>query len=417
MPLTDLAIKNAKPGPKNFKLYDGGGLFVAIQSTGSKLFRMRYSYENREKLLSFGPYPEVSLAEARRKRDQARSQLREGIDPSAKLALPELDPLTGPDPSRSFEAIAREWHAIKARVWSKIHSAEVLHSLVEDIFPAVGNMDVDSITPVVMLHAIRAIEKREAFETAHRVRQRCSAVFTHAIATGRGNQDPAAIIAKALAPVVKGRQPALTDLEEVRKMLRKVEAEPAYAVTKLAFRMLALTAARPGELRAMEWRELEQLDSAAPIWRVPASKTKMKREHVVPLARQALQVLETAKKISGGQRFVFPSTSGVMWPISQNVMGYMINRAGFKTQHVPHGWRATFSSIMNERYRSDRAVIDLMLAHVGADKVEAAYNRAAYLERRRELAQIWADLLLEDSPTPDLLLSSSETLSRARWAA
>lgn len=253
MPLTDVAIKRAKPADKPFKLYDGRGLFVVVKANGSKLWRMRYTIEGREKLLSFGPYPEVTLTVAREKCLAARARLRDGEDPGVAppVAIPQE-----PDTSHTFEAVARAWHALQRPRWTEKHAAQVIDTLAADIFPQLGQREISGITAVELLAAIRGMEKRRAIETAHRVRQRCSAVFQHAIATGIAATDPAAVIGRALAPVVRGRQPALTDLDAARAMMAKVEAEPAYPVTKLALRMLALTSVRSTELRLMRWSEI-----------------------------------------------------------------------------------------------------------------------------------------------------------------
>jgi integrase len=247
----------------------------------------------------------------------------------------------------------------------------------------------------MVLGVLRTIEARPALETARRVRQRMSAVFVYAIALGVGESDPAAIVRGAMAPMVKGRQPAITDLAEARKVLADVEAIPAHPTTKLANRLLSLTVVRPGELRAARWGEFEGLAGAEPLWRVPAERMKMKREHLVPLSRQAVAVIEAVRPLTGRCPLVFPSTRHAHLPMSENAIGYLLNRAGYHSRHVPHGWRATFSSVMNEAHRVDRHVIDLMLAHAPQDKTEAAYNRAIHMERRRELAQLWADMLLE----------------------
>jgi integrase len=204
--------------------------------------------------------------------------------------------------------------------------------------------------------------------------------------------DPAATVRGAMAPVVKGRQPAVTDLAEAQAA---VEAIPAHPTTKLASRLLALTVVRPGELRGARWIEFEGLEGAEPLWRVPAIRMKMKKDHLVPLSRQAVEVLAAIRPLTGRGALVFPSTRHAHLPMSENAIGYLLNRAGYHSRHVPHGWRATFSSLMNEAHRVDRQVIDLMLAHVPADKTEAAYNRAQHMSRRRELAQLWADMLLD----------------------
>jgi integrase len=256
----------------------------------------------------------------------------------------------------------------------------------------------------MVLKVLREIEDRPAPETARRVRQRVSAVFVYAIALGIGETDPAAIVRGAMAPVVKTRQPAITDLVEARAVLAAVEAQPAHPVTKLANRLLALTAVRPGELRGARWGEFEGLDGDQAVWRIPADRMKMKREHLVPLSRQAVAVIAATRTLTGRCPLVFPSSRHAHHPMSENAIGYLLNRAGYHGRHVPHGWRATFSSTMNETFRADRHVIDLMLAHAPKDKTEAAYNRALHMERRHELAQLWADLLLEGAmPLPQVV--------------
>ena len=255
-----------------------------------------------------------------------------------------------------------------------------------------------------MLAVLRAIEARPAIETARRVRQRMSAVFVYGIASGVCPMDPAAIVQGAMAPLIKGRQPAIVDLGEARDVLRRAEAVPAHPVTKLALRMIALTAVRPGEIRGAAWHEFEQLDGSEPLWRIPATRMKMKQEHLVPLSQQAVAVIMAARSLTGRGPLVFPNARHAHRPMSENAIGYLLNRAGYHSRHVPHGWRATFSTIMNESYRDDRHVIDLMLAHAPKDKTEAAYNRASHMPRRRELVQEWADMLLKDAPDAALLV-------------
>jgi integrase len=231
-----------------------------------------------------------------------------------------------------------------------------------------------------------------------------SAVFVYGIASGICQADPAAIVKGAMAPLIKGRQPAIVDLDEAREVLRRAEEEPAHPVTKLALRLLALTAVRPGEIRGASWHEFERLDGREPLWRIPALRMKMKQEPLVPLSRQAVAVIAAVRSLTGRGPLVFPNARHALRPMSENAIGYLLNRAGYHSRHVPHGWRATFSTIMNERYQHDRQVIDLMLAHAPKDKTEAAYNRAAHMPRRRELAQAWSDLLLADMPEPASLI-------------
>lgn len=226
-----------------------------------------------------------------------------------------------------------------------------------------------------------------------------SAVFVYGVSTGRAKTDPAAIVKPALAPLLKGRQPAITDLDGVRQILRDAEAHPAHTVTRLALRFLALTVVRPGVLRTAPWSEFQAM--AADVWVIPAARMKMRREFLVPLSRQARETLLAVHTLTGAGPLVFPNSRNAHKPMSENAIGYLLNRAGYHSRHVPHGWRSAFSTIMNERHRGDREIIDMMLAHGSDDPGEAAYNRSAYIDRRRELAQIWADLLLSGFPPPE----------------
>ena len=402
MPLTDVQIRKAKPAEKAYKLADGNGLHVFVTPAGGKLWRYRYLFGGKEKLLSIGPYPDISLLEAREARTTARAALREGRDPSVLKKQRRL--IAATEATTTFEAIAREWHEKQKSTWTETHSGDVLRSLERDVFPDLGQLPLRDVTVPMVLANLRKVEGKGAIETAHRIRQRMSAVFGYAIAAGLAEFDPAAQVARALSPVKKGKQPAITDLKGVQEVLRKGEAVPAHPVTKLALRLLALTAIRPGELRAARWEEFHDLSGAAPTWVIPAERMKMKKEHVVPLSTQAVETLQAVRQFSGRGPVVFPMIRNAHKPLSENAIGYLLNRAGYHHRHVPHGWRAAFSTIMNERFKADRAVIDLMLAHAPKDKVESAYNRAEHLDRRRELAQIWADLLMvKQAPIAEIL--------------
>lgn len=386
--ITDARARSAKATGKPLKLTDGGGLYLHVTAAGSKVWRLRYEVRGKEQTYTLGRYPDIGLADARSARDDAKAALRKGVSPAdARKAVESAEQIAAAD---TFEILAREWHALNVARWTAVHAEQVLGSLVDHIFPTLGAKPIGAITPKMILDALRAIEARPAIETAHRVRQRMSAVFVFGIATARANADPAAIVKPAMAPVVRGRQPAVVDLDGVRKVLRDAEAISAHPGTRLALRLLALTALRPGELRAASVDEFED-----DVWRVPPDRMKMKREHLVPLSRQAIEVVAAARTLIGRGTLLFPSARHAHRPMSENALGYLLNRAGYHGHHVPHGFRAAFSTIMNERWRADRGVIDLMLAHAPKDRVEAAYNRALYMERRRELAQEWADMLLE----------------------
>jgi integrase len=400
MSLTDLEVRKAKASDRPFKMFDSLGLFVLVTPAGGKLWRMKYRIDGKEKSLSFGAYPEVSLAEAREARDRARAELRNGCDPAAAKREAALQPRT----EDRFEPIARAWFEQQRPTWTDRHAEDVIGSLEQGIFPALGNTPIKDITPSLLLQQLRKIESRPAVETARRVRQRVSAVFVYAIGSGLADQDPAAIVSGAMAPLKKGRQPALLDLEEVRTMLGAAEAAKAHPVTKLALRLLALSAVRPAEVRAVTWGEFEDLDGAQPQWCIPAERMKMKREHVVPLAPQAVEIITAVRRLTGRCPYVFPNARHAHKPMSENAIGYLLNRVGYHQLHVPHGWRATFSTIMNEHFPQDRHTIDLMLAHLSGSATERAYNRAAHMKRRRELAEAWANMLLDGmSPAIDLL--------------
>ncbi len=390
--LTDRQIRAAAAAERDYKLADGQGLHLLVTKGGAKLWRYRYAFGGKEKMLSLGRYPEVTLAAAREQRQAARDLLRAGRDPSLERQLRRASSLTQAE--NTLEAVARRWHAQMKPGWTEHHASDVLLSLEAHAFPMLGALPIRKITTPMILAALRQVEARPAIETAHRVGQRLSAIFIHAVAEGLAETDPAATARKALRPVVRGRQPAITDLEELRQVLAAAEAIPAHPVTKLGLRLLALTALRPGELRGATWGEFEGLDGPEPTWRVPGVRMKMRVEHLVPLSTQAVEALTALRVLTGRGPLPFPSTRHAHRPMSENAIGYLLNRAGYHHRHVPHGWRAGFSSVMNERFREDRAVIDLMLAHAPKDRVESAYNRAVHLPRRRDLAQAWADLLL-----------------------
>jgi integrase len=408
--LTDLQIRRAKPTERPYKLTDGAGLHLFITPAGGKIWRLRFRLGDREQTHSIGPYPEVGLTEAREARTRARALIRVGKNPNTEKR--DLRARAGAKPVDTFEAIAREWHAQTKEHWVEVHAYDVLHSLERDIFPELGATPIRDIGPPEVLRVLRAIEARPAVETAHRVRQRVSAVFVFAIASGRADNDPAAIVQKALKRVRRGRQPAITELEPAREIIRRVDAENAYPETKLALRLLALTAVRPGTLITTPWAELSGLDGREPLWQIPAARMKLRleykdddaRDHIVPLSRQAVEAINALRSITSRCPLVFPNTRHPHRPMSENAIGYLLNRAGYHHRHVPHGWRSTFSTVMNERFPADRQIIDLMLAHVPDNRVEGAYNRAAHLGRRRELAQLWADLIMEGQvPAADLL--------------
>jgi integrase len=364
------------------------------------------------------------LADARDKRDEAKRHLREHRDPATEELKRKL--AAAADQDETFEAVARRWHALHEPRWTPVHASDVQKSLEREVFPYLGAIPIKQLDAPLVLAILRKIEARGSIETAKRVRQRMSAIFVHAISEGICVSDPAAIVAKAMKPARKRtKQPAIAEIEMLRELLRTVEASAASPVTTIGSRLLALTAVRPAALRGATWDEFEGIDwdapdptdAATPVWRIPARRMKLvadrkddeSYEHLVPLSRQAVEALAAIRPLTGRFKFVFPGARHCDRPMSENAIGYLYNRCGYHGRHVPHGWRAAFSTIMNERAErlgkaSDRAIIDLMLAHVPANKIEGAYNRAAYMERRREISQDWADLLSDGLlPVCDLL--------------
>lgn len=415
--LTEAKCKTAKAADKPYKLSDSQGLHLYVSKTGHKSWRYKYRFGGKERRIVFGPYPEISLKAARELRDDARRDLREGRDPGEEYRNRSTRRSAGVDSDRTFKAVALRWHELQAPQWKARHAHDVRASLEAEVFPAIGGMEISEIRPARIRGLLEEVQGRGAIETAHRIRQRISAVFRYAIASEIAEFDPAAAVGSALRPVIRGKQPALLKLEDARAFLKAFESEPGHPTTKLASRLLALTAARPGTVQLAEREEFEDLDGPEPIWRIPALKMKLQRaqsemdefEFVIPLSRQAAETVKAAAAYARNRMYLFPSARHSHRPITDNALNTAYRRVqAFSGRHVPHGWRATFSTIMNERAIAqdrpgDRAIIDLMLAHQ-PEGVEARYNRAAYMPRRRQLAQDWADMLMEGVAPPKSLL-------------
>ncbi|MGV7121260.1 tyrosine-type recombinase/integrase [Sphingopyxis sp. 550A] len=415
--LSDIKVKAAKPRSKPYKMSDGGSLLLLVTPSGGKLWRWNYLYDGKQKSMAFGAWPLVSLADARGKRDEAAAILNEKRDPAIVKRL-KIEAIL--EASRqTFERVARDWHANAKSQWAVVHAADVIRSLERDVFPTIGDLPIADLSPPLLLGVLREIEARGSIETAKRIRQRISAVFVFGIAQGIVERDPAEKLGAVLKPLRKGRQPAIVELEPLKKMIIAAEEDYARPITRLGLRLLALTAVRPSELRGAHWAEFEDLDGKLPLWRIPSARMKgdldrkdeIGGDHLVPLPPQAVAVLRAIWPLTGEGDLVFPSNRHPHRPMSENAIGYLLNRAGYHGHHVPHGFRAAFSTIMNEWAErhgkdTDRAIIDLMLAHIPKQmsNSEGAYNRAAYMPRRRELATIWADMLSEGLPAPALLI-------------
>jgi integrase len=352
--------------------------------------------------MALGSYPEISLARARELRTAAKATLRQGGDPMAERLAQRARTSLGA--VETVEALARAWHARQAPRWAPRSATAAIAALTRHVFPVLGKLHINDVTPPMMLACIRQIEHGGYLTMAHIVRQHMDAIFADAMAAGVAQSNPAAQIRRTLAPIAPRRkQPAVTSLEGMRTLLRRMEDEPAYPPTKLALRLLALTACRPGEVRAAAWQEFEQLDGPAPIWRIPPRRMKVKLEHVVPLPPQAIAVIEALRPLTGRVEFLFPNQRSLDQPMSRNALLEVLYRCGFKGRHCAHGFRSSFSTIMNERHPEDWAAIEAALAHI-VGGTRGAYMRSNYLERRRELMADWADLLLEGAAPAETLL-------------
>jgi integrase len=388
-----------KPTKKPCKRWDREGLYLYCTPKGLRSWRLRYSIAGKRRVLVLGTYPDMTLADARARRNQIKAELRQGKDPAAERQVWKAVNVNG----ASFEAMAQDWLSRNKARWREGYTQEISASLEAEVYPRFGRLHVDQITPPMVLALIREIEDRGAVTVARRVRQRMAKVFGHAMASGIGGTNPAAIVKDALTHQAHDEQPAITTLPELAAMLRKVEARFMYPVTKLALRLLALTVVRPKELRFAVWGEFENLEGAAPIWRIPGERMKTGQEHVVPLAPASCDVIRAMRMLTGRAPFVFANKSHAHRPMSRNVLSTLLRSSGFADRHVPHGFRAAFSTIMNDRHPELASVIDACLAH-RIPGVAGIYNRGNYLEHRRRIMVEWADLVLTGAPDAETLL-------------
>ncbi|HEX5310306.1 tyrosine-type recombinase/integrase [Aquabacterium sp.] len=395
--LTDPAIRNAKPQSKAFNLADGGGLGLEVQPSGAKWWRFRYRFDGKEKMLSFGTHPEVTLKDARERREGARRELAAGIDPGAKRKAEKET--RAEVATNTFEAVAREWHkAVHVAKVSEGHAARNLLRLEQDAFPHIGAMPIADITAPKLLDMLRKVEARGAIETAHRVRQVCGQVFRYGIATGRCERDPAADLRDALQPVIVKHHAAILDPKEVGALLRAFDDYQGHPVTRGALKLAPLVFLRPGELRQAEWAEFD-LDAA--MWSIPAARMKRTKQqkasgtpHLVPLSTQAVAVLRELERITGRGQYVFPSLRSPKRPMSDNAVLSALRRMGYgKEEMSGHGFRAMARTLMAERLGIDDNVIEAQLAHSVKDSLGRAYNRTEFLEQRRDMMQRWSDYL------------------------
>ncbi len=391
MPLSDTSIRNAKATDKVQKLSDGEGLYLHISPTGGKLWHMAYRFDGKQKTLSFGKYPAVSLQEARKRRAEAKEQLAAGLDPgklkqeaktAAKTAKKEAE--------NTFEAIAREWYASYSPSLTEKHALKLLRYLENNYFPAIGSIAVTELEPMHILDVIRPVEAKGNTNTAHRLANLASQVLAYAQITGRTKYNVAFGLTKALRPDRPQSYATITDPKAIGQLLREIDEYPGHPSITFYLKMLPYVFTRPSELRLAQWSEFD-FDNG--IWTIPASRMKMRREHMVPLSRQVIALLNELKQFSGDGKYLFPGVRAKNAVLSDVGPLVALRRLGYtKEEMCLHGFRAMASTRLNEMgYRAD--VIEAQLAHKEPDGVRLAYNRAEYTEERRKLMQEWADYL------------------------
>ena len=393
MQLTDMRIRSAKPTGKAYKISDAGGMYLLVVPTGARYWRLDYRFAGKRRTLALGIYPDVTLASARGRREEARAMLANGIDPAqAKRATKRLSKLAS---ENTFEAVAREWLSNQRNRLAPRYRAFILSRLEADIFPQIGSRPIAEIDAPECLEMLRKVEKRGVIETARRLRQLCGQVFRYAIASGRAKHDPSADLRGALQSPGRPRGHNAMPLDEIPNLLRKIASYGGDPRTRLALHLMVLTFTRTTELRGARWSEFDNLDGKEPLWRIPAERMKMKHEHVVPLAPQAVKVLRELRGLPGSEdsQFLFPSPSSEGF-MSNNTMLYALYRLGYHSRATVHGFRATASTALNEMgFRPD--VIERQLAHQEKNSVRAAYNRAEYLIERRAMMNHWGNFLDE----------------------
>jgi len=387
MPLTDTAIKNAKPGAKPAKLFDERGLFLIVTPSGGKWWRFRYKFDNKEKLLSLGVYPDVGLKDARQRRDDARKLLADSIDPGENRKA--MKAVKQDRAANSFEVITREWYAKHAPNWAEHHGDRIIRRFERDIFPWIGGRPIADVTAPELLAAMRRIENRGALETAHRALGNCGQVFRYAIATGRATRDPSGDLRGALPPVKGEHFAAVTEPIQAAELLRTLDGYQGTLTVACALRLAPLVFVRPGELRNAEWADID-LDAAE--WRYHVTKTDS--DHIVPLATQAVAILRELHALTGAGRYVFPGARSNGRPMSDNAILAAMRRMGIsKDEMSGHGFRAMARTILDEVLGVRPDLIEHQLAHAVKDPNGRAYNRTAHLAERRKMMQQWADYL------------------------
>ncbi|MBS1773055.1 MAG: tyrosine-type recombinase/integrase [Bacteroidetes bacterium] len=385
--LSDTELRNAKARDKDYKLYDEGGLRLLVRKTGTKVWQYPYKLYGKANVYTIGQYPQIGAAEARRMRDDVRLLVQKGLDPNKDKE--ERYWANMPDTELAFEKIAREWYS--KQVWDKKHASNILRTLETDVFPKIGKKPINEVNAQDILRILRAIEERGALDVAKRVNQRCTAIFDYAIVKGICDNNPAMGRAKIIQNRKVKHRPHLSE-EQLPEFLKAMDSYRGSKKVKFAMQFLMLTFVRPGELRNARWRDINKEKAE---WQIPAEQMKMKRPHIVPLSTQALAILADLEKITGKSELLFPSSKNHNNPISDVTLTKVLIIMGYigEKKVVPHGMRATASTILNEKGQFRPDVIERQLAHVEKNKVRAAYHHAEYLIERKQMMQWWGNYL------------------------
>ncbi|QXX82814.1 MULTISPECIES: tyrosine-type recombinase/integrase [unclassified Providencia] len=386
MALTARQIQAAKPKDKEYKLADERGLYLLVKPNGARYWRMKYHFAGKEKKLSIGVYPDVSLADARVKRDEAKNLLTKGSDPSEQKKLEKLAKKITVE--NTFKAIAIEWHTHKSSEWSESYAESVIDALDKDIFPYLAKRPIAEILPLEMLEILRMIEKRGALEKMRKVRQFCNQIFRYAIATGRATVNPAAELTGTLRAPKTQHFPHLT-AQELPELLQKLSGYSGSPITRLATKLLLLTGVRTIELRAAHWSEFD-FDNA--LWLIPEERMKMRRPHSVPLSKQVIEILKELHALTGQYQLVFPGRCNINQPMSEASINMVLKRIGYDGKATGHGFRHTMSTILHEK-GFNSAWIEIQLAHKDKNSIRGTYNHAQYLEGRSKMMQWYADYI------------------------
>lgn len=392
VPLTDLQLKTAKPKDKEYKISDGGGLHLLITPSGGKLWRFNYRFDAKQKTLFLKSYPEISLSDARKARDDARQLLANGVDPGALLKAQKVQvQLQAEHDANTFEKVAREWFSKNEPVWSASHIKTVKSRLERDVYPVIGNRPIKEITRGEIIALVRRVESRGVIETADRIKIYCGQIFRYALNLELIHQNPITDMRDVLSKREAGHHAAITDPKKLAGLMRAIDGFDGSFIVKCALQIAPLVFARPGELRQMEWAEID-FDSAQ--WNIPPEKMKMKVAHLVPLCNQVLAVLKELQPLTGSGKYVFPNGRTAERPMSEVALLAALRRMGYsKEEMTPHGFRATARTILDEVLQVRPDFIEHQLAHAVKDPNGRAYNRTAHLAERKKMMQQWADYL------------------------